>query len=84
MAEAEGAEDRKPQSDEAHSAFTAPPGMEPEPLEEDQPTSEFALPAGTGPVPPEPEGSAFAAPATYRAANSPTAYTPARASPSRR
>ncbi|MFJ6798446.1 threonine/serine exporter family protein [Streptomyces sp. NPDC091268] len=78
MAEADGAEDRKPTSDEAHSAFTPPPGMEPEPLEEDQPTSEFAVPNGLAALPAEPEeGSAFATPATYSAAQSPPAYTPA-------
>ncbi|MFJ3922834.1 threonine/serine exporter ThrE family protein [Streptomyces sp. NPDC090022] len=81
MAEAEGAEDRKPRSDEARSAFTPPPGMEPEVPEEDQPTSEFALPAGTGTAlpdaaPAEPEGSAFALPSTYSAQASPPAYTP--------
>lgn len=81
MAEADGAEDRKPQSDEAHSAFTPPPGMEPDVPEEDQPTSEFARPAGAEPVEPEPEGSAFAAPATYRAAQSPPAYTPGQGFP---
>ncbi|MEU9146132.1 threonine/serine exporter family protein [Streptomyces sp. NPDC048349] len=81
MAEADGAEDRKPQSDEAHSAFTPPPGMEPGVPEEDQPTSEFALPPGTEPVPPEPGGSAFAAPATYSAAHSPPAYTPGQGFP---
>ncbi|MEW1633193.1 threonine/serine exporter family protein [Streptomyces sp. NPDC093801] len=69
MAEAEepGPEDRKPKSDEAHSAFTPPPGMEPE-VAEDQPTSEFALPEGFTPP---------AATATYSAQHSPPAYTPA-------
>ncbi|UQX01720.1 threonine/serine exporter family protein [Streptomyces sp. RerS4] len=77
MSEADGAEDGKPQSDEAHSAFTAPPGMEPEALEEEQPTSEFAVPEGIPtPAPDEPEGSAFAAPATYSAQHSPPAYVP--------
>lgn len=75
MAEADGAEDRKPQSDEARSAFTPPPGMEPDIPEEDQPTSEFARPAGAEPVLPEPEGSAFATPHTYSASQSPPAYT---------
>lgn len=75
MAEADGAEDRKPQSDEARSAFTPPPGMEPDVPEEDQPTSEFARPAGAEPVQPEPEGSAFATPHTYSASHSPPAYT---------
>ncbi|MEV6955178.1 threonine/serine exporter family protein [Streptomyces sp. NPDC051183] len=78
MAEADGAEDKKPTSDEARSAFTPPPGMEPEAAEEDQPTSEFAVPDGLAALPPEPEeGSAFATPATYSAAHSPPAYTPA-------
>ncbi|MFJ1564729.1 threonine/serine exporter family protein [Streptomyces erythrochromogenes] len=81
MAEADGAEDRKPQSDEAHSAFTPPAGMEPEASADDQPTSEFVRPPNTGPVPAEPEGSAFAAPATYSAAQSPPAYTPGQGFP---
>ncbi|MFF4100177.1 threonine/serine exporter ThrE family protein [Streptomyces sp. NPDC001903] len=81
MAEGEGsggAEDRKPKSDEARSAFAPPAGIEPEPVDEDQPTSEFAVPEGV----PEPtadpgtEGSAFAPPATYSAQHSPPAYTP--------
>ncbi|MFG2619030.1 threonine/serine exporter ThrE family protein [Streptomyces sp. NPDC048507] len=78
MAEAEGSgfEDRKPKSDEAHSAFTPPPGMAPEATEEDQPTSEFAVPDGMAAQLPEPEGSAFAAPATYSAHHSPPAYVP--------
>ncbi|WP_327177168.1 threonine/serine exporter family protein [Streptomyces sp. NBC_01335] len=54
MAEQGGPEDQKPQSDEAHSAFTAPAGVEQPvlPLEDDQPTSEFAVPAGVQPEPP--------------------------------
>ncbi|MEU7701280.1 threonine/serine exporter ThrE family protein [Streptomyces sp. NPDC015492] len=77
---AEGApEDRKPQSDEARSAFVPPAGVEqPAPPEEEHPTSEFALPSGLSPEPPaEQEGSAFATPATYSAKNSPPAFTPA-------
>ncbi|MFF9852865.1 threonine/serine exporter family protein [Streptomyces litmocidini] len=72
-------EDRKPQSDEARSAFVPPAGVEqPVPAEEEHPTSEFALPPGLAPEPPqEPEGSAFAPPATYSAKNSPAAFTPA-------
>ncbi|MFJ4775578.1 threonine/serine exporter ThrE family protein [Streptomyces sp. NPDC088762] len=83
MAEAEGsgAEDRKPKSDEAHSAFSVPPGVEPEVPEDDQPTSEFARPAGAEPPAAEPEGSAFAAPATYSAQHSPPAYTPGQGFP---
>ncbi|KOX16190.1 membrane protein [Streptomyces sp. NRRL F-6491] len=77
---AEGApEDRKPQSDEARSAFVPPAGVErPAPPEEEHPTSEFALPSGLRTEPgAEPEGSAFAPPATYSAKNSPPAFTPA-------
>ncbi|MFJ9612320.1 threonine/serine exporter family protein [Streptomyces noursei] len=57
-------EDRKPQSDEAHSAFTPPLGVPLPPTpEEEHPTSEFALPEGLRPeTPAEPEGSAFAPP----------------------
>lgn len=48
MAEQGGPEDQKPQSDEAHSAFVPPAGVEQPspPSEDDHPTSEFALPAG--------------------------------------
>ncbi|MFC7977415.1 threonine/serine exporter ThrE family protein [Streptomyces cinereoruber] len=77
----EAPEDRKPQSDEARSAFVPPAGVErPAPPEEEHPTSEFALPSGLRAEPepgPEPEGSAFAPPATYSAKNSPPAFTPA-------
>ncbi|MFJ3953573.1 threonine/serine exporter family protein [Streptomyces libani] len=61
-----GAEDRKPQSDEAHSAFTPPLGVPYPPLPEDEhPTSEFALPVGLRPeTPAEQEGSAFTAPSS--------------------
>ncbi|WP_030260321.1 threonine/serine ThrE exporter family protein [Streptomyces violens] len=57
-------EDRKPQSDEARSAFTPPLGVPQPPLHEDEhPTSEFALPEGMrAEAPAEPEGSAFAPP----------------------
>ncbi|MFF0062772.1 threonine/serine exporter ThrE family protein [Streptomyces sp. NPDC005279] len=83
VAEPEGPEDRKPQSDEAHSAFTPPSGVgQPEAPEEDHPSSEFAVPAGIGTeAPAEPEGSAFAAPRTYSAKNSPPAFTPAHGIP---
>ncbi|MEV0415382.1 threonine/serine exporter family protein [Streptomyces sp. NPDC050448] len=84
MAEGEGsggAEDRKPKSDEAHSAFTPPAGTAPEPVDEDQPTSEFSVPGGLPAVPAEPEGSAFAPPATYSAQHSPPAYTPGQGFP---
>ncbi|MFI1394035.1 threonine/serine exporter ThrE family protein [Streptomyces sp. NPDC020681] len=81
--EAEGPEDRKPQSDEAHSAFTPPPGVgQPDVPEEDHPSSEFAVPAGIGTEgPAEPEGSAFAPPRTYSAKSSPPAFTPAHGIP---
>ncbi|MBU5900279.1 threonine/serine exporter family protein, partial [Vibrio cholerae O1] len=48
VAEQGGPEDQKPQSDEAHSAFAPPAGVEQPtaPPEDDHPTSEFALPAG--------------------------------------
>ncbi|MFE3996000.1 threonine/serine exporter ThrE family protein [Streptomyces goshikiensis] len=79
MTEADGSggtEDRKPKSDEARSAFTTPAGMVPEAIEEDQPTSEFSVPEGLAAQLPEPEGSAFAPPATYSAHHSPPAFTP--------
>ncbi|MFF3458686.1 threonine/serine exporter ThrE family protein [Streptomyces sp. NPDC002730] len=83
VAEPEGPEDRKPQSDEAHSAFTPPAGVgQPEAPEEDHPSSEFAVPAGIGTeAPAEPEGSAFAPPRTYSAKDSPPAFTPAHGVP---
>ncbi|MEU9013830.1 threonine/serine exporter family protein [Streptomyces sp. NPDC048479] len=83
VAEPEGPEDRKPQSDEAHSAFTSPAGVgQPEAPEEDHPSSEFAVPAGIGTeAPAEPEGSAFAPPRTYSAKDSPPAFTPAHGIP---
>ncbi|MFD9219919.1 threonine/serine exporter ThrE family protein [Streptomyces sp. NPDC060064] len=83
VAEPEGPEDRKPQSDEAHSAFTPPAGVgQPEAPEEDHPSSEFAVPAGIGTeAPAEPEGSAFAPPRTYSAKDSPPAFTPAHGIP---
>ncbi|MFK4227353.1 threonine/serine exporter family protein [Streptomyces sp. NPDC019890] len=83
VAEPDVPEDRKPQSDEAHSAFTPPPGVgTPDAPEEDHPTSEFAVPAGLAPeVPAEPEGSAFAPPRTYSAKQSPPAFTPAHGVP---
>ncbi|MFJ5827725.1 threonine/serine exporter ThrE family protein [Streptomyces sp. NPDC093089] len=75
----EAPEDRKPQSDEARSAFAPPAGVEhPPPPEEEHPTSEFALPPGTTTEPPsEQGGSAFATPATYSAKTSPPVFTPA-------
>ncbi|MEV5374399.1 hypothetical protein B7P34_04545 [Streptosporangium nondiastaticum] len=61
----EAPEDRKPQSDEARSAFTPPLGVPlPPPPEDEHPTSEFAVPEGIAPeLPGEPEGSAFTLPA---------------------
>lgn len=91
VAEPGGPEDEKPQSDEAHSAFSWPTGTEPAaPPEEDHPTSEFALPDGVTPEQPAPgsgsgtgsasgsetTGSAFATPRTYSFRDSP-AFTPA-------
>lgn len=84
--EAEAAGSRKPQSDEAHSAFTPPLGMPLPPVpEDDHPTSEFAVPEGLAPEPAtdiDTEGSAFVPPAgvktgpqTGQAANFP-AFTP--------
>ncbi|TRV81793.1 threonine/serine exporter family protein [Streptomyces sp. 130] len=92
VAEPDGPDDEKPQSDEAHSAFSRPAGTEPAaPPEEDHPTSEFALPEGVTPEPPAPgsgsgtgsasgsetTGSAFAPPSTYSFRDSPPAFTPA-------
>ncbi|MGW2015425.1 threonine/serine exporter family protein [Streptomyces sp. NPDC001927] len=83
VAEPDGPEDRKPQSDEAHSAFTPPAGVEQLMVaEEEHPTSEFAIPKGLAPEPPaEPEGSAFAPPSTYSAKQAPQAFTPAHGMP---
>ncbi|WP_398859082.1 threonine/serine exporter ThrE family protein [Streptomyces chengmaiensis] len=83
VAEPEGPEDRKPESDEAHSAFTPPDGFEqpPEAPADESPTSEFAVPAGMAApsdTHPDSEGSAFAPPRTYRAKESPPAFTPAQ------
>ncbi|WP_327430598.1 threonine/serine ThrE exporter family protein [Streptomyces sp. NBC_01236] len=76
------AEDRKPQSDEAKSAFVPPDGMEPAVEDESQTTSEFALPAGLDvPPPAEAEGSAFSTPRTYSAQDAPPAFTPATGIP---
>ncbi|KAK1180257.1 threonine/serine exporter family protein [Streptomyces sp. NBS 14/10] len=87
--EAEAAGSRKPQSDEAHSAFTPPLGMPLPPVpEDDHPTSEFAVPEGLGSgrsesaTETDTEGSAFVPPAGVKtgpqngqAANFP-AFTP--------
>ncbi|MGC5412096.1 threonine/serine exporter family protein, partial [Streptomyces sp. DT225] len=91
VAEPDGPDDEKPQSDEAHSAFSRPAGTGPAVPEEDHPTSEFALPEGVTPEPPAPgpgsgagsasgsetTGSAFATPSTYSFRDSPPAFTPA-------
>jgi uncharacterized membrane protein YjjP (DUF1212 family) len=83
VAESERPDERKPQPDEAHSAFSPPAGVgQPEAPEEDQPTSEFAVPVGIGTeTPAEPEGSAFAPPRTYSAKHSPPAFTPGQGVP---
>ncbi|MCX4907760.1 threonine/serine exporter ThrE family protein [Streptomyces sp. NBC_00878] len=76
------AEDRKPQSDEARSAFAPPAGVVAQTSvveEESSTTSEFAVPKGLG-VPQVPvvesEGSAFSTPRTYSAKFPPSAFTP--------
>ncbi|MEW2571174.1 threonine/serine exporter family protein [Streptomyces sp. NPDC047070] len=76
------AEDRKPQSDEARSAFAAPSGVvtqAPPVEEESSTTSEFALPKGYGgpqtSAPDPSEGSAFSMPRTYSSRDAP-AFTP--------
>lgn len=69
-------DDRKPQSDEARSAFAPPSGVAAAFEDESHTTSEFAIPEGLAPPEPpsaEPEGSAFNTPRTYRSA---PAFTP--------
>ncbi|WP_415948230.1 threonine/serine ThrE exporter family protein [Streptomyces sp. KLOTTS4A1] len=73
------AEDRKPQSDEAHSAFAPVGGIEPAPAPEaEEPTSEFTIPEGLR-IPPAPEAdsSAFTAPQRYQHA----VFTPPEGTP---
>jgi uncharacterized membrane protein YjjP (DUF1212 family) len=77
------AEDRKPQSDEARSAFSPPAGVAapgpPAVDDESSTTSEFALPKGLDvpqPATAESEGSAFSTPRTYSAKHAPPAFTP--------
>ncbi|OAH11396.1 hypothetical protein STSP_53460 [Streptomyces jeddahensis] len=76
------AEDRKPQSDEARSAFIQPTGVvSPPPAAEDesQTTSEFAIPDGLAAPPAatqEPEGSAFSTPSAYSARHTVPTFTP--------
>ncbi|MEU8521097.1 threonine/serine exporter family protein [Streptomyces sp. NPDC048577] len=83
MAEPEGPEDRKPQSDEARSAFTPPAGVQQTWVpEEEHPTSEFAVPEGFAAEPAvEPEGSAFAPPSTYSVRHPPSVFTPVHGVP---
>ncbi|MFH8608937.1 threonine/serine exporter ThrE family protein [Streptomyces sp. NPDC018029] len=86
MAEQE-AEDRKPQSDEARSAFAQPSGVMPQPQapeDESQTTSEFAIPTGLATpstTTQETDKSAFTPPHTYSARNAPQAFTPAQGIP---
>ncbi|MEV8316086.1 threonine/serine exporter family protein [Streptomyces sp. NPDC059900] len=86
------AEDRKPQSDEARSAFTQPTGVLPQPPapeDESQTTSEFAIPTGlpnlaslpNSSTTQETEKSAFTTPNTYSARNAPPAFTPPQGIP---
>ncbi|MFF1360168.1 threonine/serine exporter ThrE family protein [Streptomyces sp. NPDC058297] len=86
--EPEAAEDRKPQSDEARSAFTPPQGVVPQTpapeQDESQTTSEFALPDGLSTVvaaPADTSGSAFTPPQTYSSRHAPPAFTPAHGIP---
>lgn len=78
------AEDRKPQSDEARSAFAQPDGVAPAVEDESGTTSEFAVPKGLAPpetAGTESEGSAFNTPRTYSAKHAPPAFTPATGVP---
>ncbi|MEU5973184.1 threonine/serine exporter family protein [Streptomyces sp. NPDC047315] len=72
-----------PADEHPSSEFAVPDGIAPpDAVEEDQSTSEFAVPDGVAePAPPEQEGSAFATPSTYRARESPVAFTPAEGLP---
>ncbi|MDX3248898.1 threonine/serine ThrE exporter family protein [Streptomyces sp. ME18-1-4] len=87
------AEDRKPQSDEARSAFdpeitsefAIPAGLAvPKAGVDSENTSEFAVPQGLDvgqQVAGETEGSAFSLPRTYSARQAPAAFTPAAGVP---
>ncbi|MET7987076.1 MULTISPECIES: threonine/serine exporter family protein [unclassified Streptomyces] len=81
------AEDRKPHSDEARSAFSQPTGVAPPGVagdDESSTTSEFALPRGLDapqPAAPDQGGSAFNTPRTYSARTAPPAFTPATGVP---
>ncbi|MFF2503980.1 threonine/serine exporter ThrE family protein [Streptomyces sp. NPDC058067] len=86
--EPEAEEDRKPQSDEARSAFTPPPGVVPQTpapeQDESQTTSEFAIPDGVAEpagAPADAAGSAFTPPQTYSSRHAPPAFTPAHGVP---
>ncbi|WP_328537448.1 threonine/serine ThrE exporter family protein [Streptomyces sp. NBC_00344] len=85
VAESEGPEGHKPQSDEVRSAFVPPAGTGSSPAvtpEDGSTTSEFSVPAGfSAEAAAEPEGSAFTTPQTYSAQNSPPAFTPAHGIP---
>ncbi|MFD3521842.1 threonine/serine exporter ThrE family protein [Streptomyces sp. NPDC058653] len=83
VGERDEAEERKPSSDEAHSAFTPPSGMDQVPAPEDgSTTSEFAVPRGLSPESTqETDHSAFDRPRTYRARQVPPAFTPAEGVP---
>ncbi|WP_405778293.1 threonine/serine exporter ThrE family protein [Streptomyces sp. NBC_00859] len=82
VAETDGPEDRKPQSDEVRSAFVPPTGTGAVAPEDSSTTSEFAVPKGlAAEAPPETEGSAFTPPQTYSAQGSPPAFTPAHGFP---
>ncbi|MFI5797309.1 threonine/serine exporter ThrE family protein [Streptomyces sp. NPDC051677] len=87
------ADDRKPQSDEARSAFdpeitsefAIPAGLAvPKTGVESETTSEFAVPQGLDvgqQAAAEAEGSAFSLPRTYSARQAPAAFTPAAGVP---
>ncbi|MEU0674369.1 threonine/serine exporter family protein [Streptomyces sp. NPDC006172] len=87
------AEDRKPQSDEARSAFDSeitsefaiPRGLAVSRVGgEPETTSEFSVPQGLDapqPASVEPEGSAFSTPRTYSSRHAPAAFTPAEGFP---
>ncbi|WP_436840346.1 threonine/serine exporter family protein [Streptomyces flavofungini] len=75
---AEAEEDRKPQSDEAHSAFAPVGGVDQATgPEEDHPSSEFTIPTGLRipQLPEDKESSAFTPPPSYDA-QQPPAFTP--------
>ncbi|WP_282792149.1 threonine/serine exporter family protein [Streptomyces sp. CC224B] len=72
-------DDRKPQSDEARSAFAPVGGVDQTAApEEDHPSSEFTIPTGLRipPAPEDNESSAFTPPHTYDARQPASAFTP--------